>query len=586
MAEDQSSQVQPRKTTWLLFAGALYGFFLLTYAAVPAARELALWMRVSTTCLLVLVVSVVWSGLGAISDRATRSFWRTLGYAALAWLAADVLLLGFAGRSLATVQVMAELGFALYYAFFVLALERQPHRPSTYGLIRRFTLPALAFFILGVFSYFLLLPTLLETWPDERYSAAGVYGLIDFFILLRAAVLARSVSSPFWRRTYTSLCGYAALMICGDLLYAVDAEFSNMAFGAAMLVLIDVARRQREMDGRELSDGHDLTLTGFGGVRHPSWQTLIYAIAFPVTHLVLNRFDVLAPAALHWRDTLVVAWSLLLGAIALIQQRALERGATELARGNRRLSYELEERHRLLEERAATLATLETKTAELERLAYTVSHDLKSPLFTIQGFLGLLEKDLRDGNPDASEKLVHVRTAAQQMASLVEHLLEISRGREAKPTKPVHLTQVANTAVELLAGRITERNVEVELTGELPVVQGDPQQLMRVWQNLIDNSVKYMGSQPEPHIEIGMRPESPPVFYVRDNGSGIHPRDHARVFGVFSRVGSSSEGNGVGLALVQSIISEHGGRIWIESEGLGRGTTMCFTLTEESERSG
>jgi signal transduction histidine kinase len=107
----------------------------------------------------------------------------------------------------------------------------------------------------------------------------------------------------------------------------------------------------------------------------------------------------------------------------------------------------------------------------------------------------------------------------------------------------------------------------------------DRARLVEVLQNLVDNAAKFMGDQPEPLIEIGMRTgNKPPIFLVRDNGLGIDPHYHDKVFGLFDKLDPKSEGTGIGLALVKRIIEVHGGRIWVESAGLGHGSTFCFTL--------
>ena len=114
---------------------------------------------------------------------------------------------------------------------------------------------------------------------------------------------------------------------------------------------------------------------------------------------------------------------------------------------------------------------------------------------------------------------------------------------------------------------------------ELPVVLGDRVRLTEVFQNLIANAVKYMGDQTNPRIEIGSRSdEAEVVCFVRDNGMGIDPRYHEKVFGLFERLDASNEGTGIGLALVKRIIEVHGGRVWVESEGRGQGSTFLFTL--------
>jgi signal transduction histidine kinase len=117
-------------------------------------------------------------------------------------------------------------------------------------------------------------------------------------------------------------------------------------------------------------------------------------------------------------------------------------------------------------------------------------------------------------------------------------------------------------------------------TPDLPVVFGDRARLREVLQNLLDNAAKFMGDQPEPRIEAGWRggPDGP-VLTIRDNGIGIEPRHHDRVFGLFDHVDPSTDGTGLGLALVRRVIEMHEGRVWVESEGRGHGSTFCFTVS-------
>ncbi len=229
------------------------------------------------------------------------------------------------------------------------------------------------------------------------------------------------------------------------------------------------------------------------------------------------------------------------------------------------------DKQRLLEE-------LEAKNTEMERFNYTVSHDLKSPLVTIQGFLGMLEKDALAGDLERMKSDIgRIRGAAAKMSQLLEELLELSRvGRVAHEPQDVDLGALVAAAVERLTGQIEARGAEVVIAPDLPVVRGDPTRLGEVYQNLIGNAVQYMGDEPAPRVEVGVRPDG--VLYVSDNGVGVEPRYHAKVFGLFERLDAGTEGTGIGLALVQRIVEVHGGRVWIESEGRGQGSTFCLTL--------
>ena len=240
------------------------------------------------------------------------------------------------------------------------------------------------------------------------------------------------------------------------------------------------------------------------------------------------------------------------------------------------------------------IAELESKNAELERFTYTVSHDLKSPLFTIRGFLGYLEQDSLSGNRErVKADMQRITDATNKMQQLLNELLELSRvGRMKNESEMISFQALVHDAVELVQGDITKHGVFVQIDENMSDVYGDKQRLIEVIQNLVSNAAKFMGDQPKPLIEIGQdkgdEKNGLSTFYVRDNGIGIPPEHHDRVFGLFNKLDVTSDGTGIGLALVKRIVEIHGGRIWIQSASspqgeAGAGSTFYFTLPNKPE---
>jgi signal transduction histidine kinase len=248
------------------------------------------------------------------------------------------------------------------------------------------------------------------------------------------------------------------------------------------------------------------------------------------------------------------------------------------------------ERRQVAAEREALLRELEAKNAELERFAYTVSHDLKSPLITVQSFIGFLEQDAAAGNLERLRSdIARITAATAKMQRMLNELLELSRvGGVASVPAELRLSDLASEAVALVRGRLDRAGVLVEVAPDLPTVWGDRSRLLVVLQNLLDNAVKFMGEQKQPRIGVGSRrsEDGSTIFYVRDNGAGIDPRHHRKVFELFEKLDPGSEGTGLGLALVKRIIETHKGTIWVESLGRGHGTTFCFTLGEGRSEAG
>lgn len=251
--------------------------------------------------------------------------------------------------------------------------------------------------------------------------------------------------------------------------------------------------------------------------------------------------------------------------------------AIEKTRLQDSLKKELDIQEKLIRE-------LEVKNEELERFTYTASHDLKSPLITIRGFLGYLEQDARKGNFDRlNTDIQRISDATEKMHRLLSELLELSRiGRVANEKQDVPFGSIVADALKRVEGQLQEKQVSIAIGSDLPTVCVDKERVIEVVQNLVDNAIKFMGDQKEPAIEIGHLPQDGyPIFYVRDNGIGIKKEFHKRIFGLFDKLNPDSEGTGIGLSLVKRIVEVHGGSIWVDSE-IDSGATFYFTLGANS----
>jgi signal transduction histidine kinase len=254
---------------------------------------------------------------------------------------------------------------------------------------------------------------------------------------------------------------------------------------------------------------------------------------------------------------------------------------------NRRLSREIglrmsteNELKQEMEHREKVSAELEKQNAELERYAYMVSHDLKTPLVTIKGFLGLLARDIATNDSErVTNDIEKINGAADTMGHLLNDLLELSRiGRIMGEPVACDLHEIAGKTLELVRSEIDQKRIEVVID-DMPEVWGDETRLVEVYLNLIENAVKFMGDQESPQIHIGSEERDDMILcHVRDNGIGIATEYQSQVFGLFERLDADVEGTGVGLALVKRIIEVHGGEVWVESEGTGCGSAVMFTL--------
>ena len=283
-----------------------------------------------------------------------------------------------------------------------------------------------------------------------------------------------------------------------------------------------------------------------------------------------------------WR-TAGFRWSIALGVAGLIlglsalRIRAARARAADLEAVNLKL-------RRSAEERELLIADLEARNLELDRFTFTVSHDLKSPLVTIRGFIGFLsEAKAAKQYEQMDEDIARIDEAASKMGRLLDELSTFARvGRIVDLSERVPLNPLIEEVLKLFATSLRERHIEVEVDPDLPELFGDHLRLRAVFQHVIDNAIKFTLDQPNPRITISGQVVGDKVrVAVADNGKGIAPEHRHLIFGLFKRLDQSVSGTGVGLALVQRIVEAHGGRVWVESKGVGSGSRFVVELPAE-----
>ena len=259
-------------------------------------------------------------------------------------------------------------------------------------------------------------------------------------------------------------------------------------------------------------------------------------------------------------------------------QEELQRYATELEQRVAERTHELEARHETLRRNAAELLSA---NQELDAFAYSVSHDLRAPLRSIDGFSQVVLEDYGAQLDEAGRNaLQRVRAATQRMGTLIDDLLKLARITRAEMrTEVVDLSEMARDITSELQRATPGRPVELAIAPRLRA-RGDRQLVRVALENLLRNSWKYTAKQAQPRVEVGSIDDNGErVFLVRDNGAGFDMKYKDKLFGVFQRLHSAHEfeGTGVGLATVRRIITRHGGRIWAEG-AVDQGATFYFTL--------
>ncbi len=249
------------------------------------------------------------------------------------------------------------------------------------------------------------------------------------------------------------------------------------------------------------------------------------------------------------------------------------------------ISRDISQNKKAQAERESLIQELISKNGELERFIYSVSHDLKAPLITVLGFLGYAKISLKQGNVERTlSDLDRVALAVGKIEDLLEDLLELSSvGKEEHPPMDFNMASALKEALVSLEKPLKDPRVQVILAPDFPYLRGDLVRVVKIWQNLVENAVKFRSPSRDLILEAGWEntPEGS-KYFLRDNGIGIEPAYREKIFELFEQLNPRSEGTGLGLALVRKIVEAHGGSVWVESVP-GEGSTFFFTLGDTDE---
>jgi signal transduction histidine kinase len=357
------------------------------------------------------------------------------------------------------------------------------------------------------------------------------------------------------------------------VLEELESRLAGQIMNKTQAMLSDALSLSRQSRAGVLEAQHRVrvAVTTFGGI----------GVVVIVSTLFLTLKSVTRPLAKLREGTAVVGAGNLDFQLGVTTQDEIGELARAFDRMTEKLKTTTISRDELEQRVIERTAQLEAANKELEAFSYSISHDLRAPLRAIHGFSRiLLEEHAPHLAPEAQHYLRSVRDNAQHMGQLIDDLLTFARlSRQPLKRQRVECADLVRQVLEELGGEYAGRRVDIAI-GDLPLCQADPALLKQVLVNLCTNALKFTRHREVAVIEIGCREAGGEcVYFVKDNGVGFDMQYVGKLFGVFQRLHRANEfdGTGVGLAIVQRIISRHGGRVWAEA-AVNQGATFYFTL--------
>ena len=279
-----------------------------------------------------------------------------------------------------------------------------------------------------------------------------------------------------------------------------------------------------------------------------------------------------------FRTLIIILMVVVIYVIYLVRIRNIKKYQAELERQISERTREL----RLQKEKLVEAADeLSIKNEEIQRFAFAVSHDLKSPLNNIKGIAGLIPMEIDlDEHPEIKNYLNLIGASCTTMSDLITDITKIARlGKIENKQEWLDTHEIVQSAIDLVIGGLKERPVKLVIAEDLPGIFGDRNRMIQVFENLIDNAIKYMGDQKEPIVHIEAKENGrEDQFLVKDNGSGMDANALKNLFAPFERFDNRVAGTGLGLYMIKKIIESHNGHIQAGSEGKGKGTTFVISL--------